>query len=192
MKNEKQTSNLNFNVQLFWKSENQLFWCFLSQLQYRNENQIFISNFLFQFIKKAKWHFGCTDSKHYRNYIVLTATNHHLLIELNQVCAYKKCPNSVLFWSTFSHIRIEYGEILICIQPECGNMLTRLSQNKDTFCAVPKSSKLNIHKSVKSWKSNTRIEIPMEINIARPTHNIAEVSSKFISIIRKSFKMKSH
>ena len=61
MKNEKQTSNLNFNVQRFWKSENHLFWCFLSQLQYRNENQNFISNFIFQFIKKSKWHFGCTD-----------------------------------------------------------------------------------------------------------------------------------
>ena len=54
MKNEKQTSNLNFNVQLFWKSENHLFWCFLSQLQYRNKNQNLISNFIFQFIKKTK------------------------------------------------------------------------------------------------------------------------------------------
>ena len=52
MKNEKQTSNLNFNVQLFGKSKNHLFWCFLSQLQYRNENQNLISNFIFQFIKK--------------------------------------------------------------------------------------------------------------------------------------------
>ena len=51
-------SNLNFNVQLFWKSKNHLFWCFLSQLQYRNENQNFFSNFIFQFIKKTKWHFG--------------------------------------------------------------------------------------------------------------------------------------
>ena len=54
MKNEKQTSNLNFNVQLFRKSENHLFWCFLSQLQYRNENQKVISNFIFQFIKKKR------------------------------------------------------------------------------------------------------------------------------------------
>ena len=51
-KNEKQTSNLNFNVQIFWKSKNHLVWCFLSQLHYRNENQNFISNFVFQFIKK--------------------------------------------------------------------------------------------------------------------------------------------
>ena len=61
MKNKKQTSNLNFNVQLFWKSKNHLFWCFLSQLQYRNENQNFLSNFIFQFIKKTKWHFGYSD-----------------------------------------------------------------------------------------------------------------------------------
>ena len=61
MKNEKQTSNLNFNVQLFWKSEKHLFWCFLFQFQYRNENQNFISNFVFQFIKKTKWQFGYTD-----------------------------------------------------------------------------------------------------------------------------------
>ena len=34
------------------------------QLQYRNENQNFISNFVFQFIKKkTKWHFRYTDYK---------------------------------------------------------------------------------------------------------------------------------
>ena len=31
--------------------------CFMSQLQYRNGSQNFISNFVFQFIKKMKWHF---------------------------------------------------------------------------------------------------------------------------------------
>ena len=45
---------MNFSVQLFWKLENHLFWCFLSQLQYRNENQNLISNFIFQFIKKTR------------------------------------------------------------------------------------------------------------------------------------------
>ena len=29
----------------------------MSQLQYNNENQLFISNFGFQFIKIMKWHF---------------------------------------------------------------------------------------------------------------------------------------
>ena len=33
----------------------------MSQFQYRNKNQNFISNFVFQFIKKTKWHFGYTD-----------------------------------------------------------------------------------------------------------------------------------
>ena len=33
----------------------------MSQFQYRNKNQNFISNFVFQFIKKAKSHFGYTD-----------------------------------------------------------------------------------------------------------------------------------
>ena len=32
MKNEKQTSDLNFNVQLFRKSRNHLVLCFMSQL----------------------------------------------------------------------------------------------------------------------------------------------------------------
>ena len=52
MKNEKRTSNLNFNVQLFWKSKNHFILGFTSQLQYKNKNQNFISNFGFQFIKK--------------------------------------------------------------------------------------------------------------------------------------------
>ena len=34
----------------------------MSQLQHRNENQNFISNFVLQFIKKTKWHFRYTDS----------------------------------------------------------------------------------------------------------------------------------
>ena len=54
MKNEKQTSNLNFKAQLFSESENHQFCCLLSQIQYKNENQNFISNFIFQFIKKKK------------------------------------------------------------------------------------------------------------------------------------------
>ena len=34
----------------------------MSQLQHRNENQNFISNFVLQFIKKTKWHFRYTVS----------------------------------------------------------------------------------------------------------------------------------
>ena len=32
------------------------FLCFISQIQYRNEDQNFKSNTAFQFIKKTKWH----------------------------------------------------------------------------------------------------------------------------------------
>ena len=34
----------------------------MSQLQYSNENENFISNFVFQFTKKMKWHFRYADS----------------------------------------------------------------------------------------------------------------------------------
>ena len=61
-KNGKRNSNLNFNAQLFWKSKNHLVWCFMSQLKYWKETQNFISNFVFQFIKKMLWHFRYTDS----------------------------------------------------------------------------------------------------------------------------------
>ena len=54
MKNEKETSNLNFNVHLFGKSENHFGLCFKSQLQYKNKNQNFISNFAFLFILDKK------------------------------------------------------------------------------------------------------------------------------------------
>ena len=39
---KKHTSNLNFNVQLSWKSKYHLVLCFMSQLQHRNENQNFL------------------------------------------------------------------------------------------------------------------------------------------------------
>ena len=53
-----------FKIRLVFKSKNELyfrytdFWCFLSQLQYKNENQNFISNFIFQFIKKQNGTLG--------------------------------------------------------------------------------------------------------------------------------------
>ena len=54
MKNEKETSNLNFNVHLFGKPEKHFGLCFKSQLQYKNKNQNFISNFAFLFILDKK------------------------------------------------------------------------------------------------------------------------------------------
>ena len=62
MKNEKHTSNSNFNIQLFWRLEDDLFWYFLSQLLYRNENQTLFLISHFNLSKKTKWHFGYTES----------------------------------------------------------------------------------------------------------------------------------
>ena len=63
MKNEKQTSNLNFNVQLIWKSENHRFWCFLSQLQYKNENQNLLISY-FNLSKKRNGTLGTLTVKY--------------------------------------------------------------------------------------------------------------------------------
>ena len=44
----------------------------------------------------------------------------------------ENCQYSELFWSAFSRIRIEYGEI----QSVCAKMPTRITPNTDTFYAV--------------------------------------------------------
>ena len=46
----------------------------------------------------------------------------------------KKCTYSELFWSLFSSIRTEYGELRI--QSECGKIQTRITPNTDIFHAV--------------------------------------------------------
>ena len=48
----------------------------------------------------------------------------------------EKCPDLELFWSAFSCIRTEYGEISLRIQFECGKMRTRINSNTDTFYAM--------------------------------------------------------
>ena len=47
----------------------------------------------------------------------------------------EKCPYSELFWSAFSRVRTEYGEIR-SIHSECGKMLARITLNTDTFYPV--------------------------------------------------------
>ena len=50
----------------------------------------------------------------------------------------KKCPYSELFWSVFSRIRTEYGEIL-CSSPYSVRMRENMDQNNsetDNFYAV--------------------------------------------------------
>ena len=58
----------------------------------------------------------------------------------------EKCLYSELFWSVFSRIRTEYGEILVClrIQSECGKIRTRITPNTDTFYEVVLTLKLRI------------------------------------------------
>ena len=45
------------------------------------------------------------------------------------------CPYSELFWSAFSRIRTEYGEIPDILS-KCGKMRTRITPNTDTFYSV--------------------------------------------------------
>ena len=57
----------------------------------------------------------------------------------------KKCPSSELFWSTFSCIWTEYGEILRIsrLHSEFGEMQTRITPNTDTFHVVNMSAKVS-------------------------------------------------
>ena len=48
----------------------------------------------------------------------------------------KKCPYSELFWSAFSRIRTEYGEILSYSVSYSVRMQTRITRNTDAFYAV--------------------------------------------------------
>ena len=52
----------------------------------------------------------------------------------------EKWPYSGFFWSAFSRIRTEYGEIRsLRIQSECWKMRIRITPNKDTFYSVKAS-----------------------------------------------------
>ena len=65
--------------------------------------------------------------------------------------AWKVSPYSEFFWSVFSFIRTEYGEILsLCIQSECGKILTRKTPNADIFHAVVHKSDIGVHR-VSVW-----------------------------------------
>ena len=62
----------------------------------------------------------------------------------------EKCPESELFWSAFSRIWTEYGEIL-CIQSECGKMRFGITPNMDTFYAVVITEKLKHFGRIKCY-----------------------------------------
>ena len=59
-------------------------------------------------------------------------------LKLKWVTLREKCPYSELFWSVFSRIWTEYGEILRIshFQSKCGKIRTRKTPNTGTFYAV--------------------------------------------------------
>ena len=74
----------------------------------------------------------------------------------------KKCPYSELFWSAFSHIQTEYGEILR-ISPYSVRMQENADQNNSEYGQFSRS--INLHKKLKirfqgakfnlrKWRSN--------------------------------------
>ena len=72
---------------------------------------------------------------------------------ITHIALHKKCPYSKLFWSAFSHIWTEYGEI----QSKCVKMRTRITPNTDTFHAMLISIKRLIQKGPKFKADNVRI-----------------------------------
>ena len=67
--------------------------------------------------------------------IDLLSALYHKKEKLRENCSY-----SEFFWSVFSHIWTEYGDIR-SIKSECGKMQTRKSPNTDNFYASKRSSK---------------------------------------------------
>ena len=72
---------------------------------------------------------------------------------ITHIALHKKRPYSKLFWSAFSHIWTEYGEI----QSKCVKMRTRITPNTDTFHAMLISIKRLIQKGPKFKADNVRI-----------------------------------
>ena len=80
----------------------------------------------------------------FSSYIFIVSHGHlvifYLIVKLKNILqlklALRKCPYSELFWSAFSRIRTECGEITLRIQSEWGKMQTRITPNRDTFHAV--------------------------------------------------------
>ena len=81
----------------------------------------------------------------------------------------KKCPYSELFWSAFSRIRTEYGEILWDIRislysVRMRKMRTRITPNTDTFYLSPYSVRMpeNANKNNSKYGHFLRSEIIYE------------------------------
>ena len=72
---------------------------------------------------------------------------------------WEKCPYSEFFWSVFSRIWTEYGEMLavsLLTQSECGKIWARKIPNTDTFHALKNSSEIGFGLRISraaSWDS---------------------------------------
>ena len=85
-----------------------------------------------KFSSSLHWKRACTGW-----YYLFHLIKGNLLIYHYQDTLREKCPYSVLFWSVFSRIRTEYGEMW-SISPYLVQMRmqTRVTPNTDTFYAV--------------------------------------------------------
>ena len=101
--------------------------CKLTILQMLSENFVDTRKSLFFTIITLCIRFGLTcDTSQAWNIIASFFCNASLR---------KKCRYSELFWSAFSQIWTECGEIFR-IQSKCGKMRTRITPNTDTFYAM--------------------------------------------------------
>ena len=68
-----------------------------------------------------------------------------------------KYPDSELFWSVFSRLRME--NVSLRIQSECGKIRTKISLNMDTFYAVLMSAVSSSCTSVCSYELDIKVTI---------------------------------
>ena len=80
----------------------------------------------------------------------------------------KKCLYSELFWSAFSRIRTEYGEISLRIQSECRKIRTRTTPNLDTLYALYQSNKYLyravFNSTLKNFRQWTCLRLEMRLS----------------------------
>ena len=119
--------------------------------------------------------------------MVPNCTTHHICFpdvlsrhDISPKSLLEKCPYSELFWSVFSSIWTEYGEIR-SIQSKCGKIRTSITPNTDTFYAVNNAMKKRCE--LKNEDKNIRAML----NTPQPwwSYNQVNPSTQFI----RSFKV---
>ena len=78
------------------------------------------------------WEFKQVSNVSFGNYILLCYCYLYIFILKKTTSLRKKCPYSELFWSAFSHIRTEYGEIR-SISPYSVRMRENAGQNNSEY-----------------------------------------------------------